>query len=146
MSEAIWRSTYDLLTCGHSLSLKVTTEVWLSIYSHCVWTPPAMCARSVTSREYCKMLRFLWQCLYNTGAWRPHTAPRDPAMRVNKPGEPSLTPCVATYSADGWENKVRSSMITTSPFLRIFCYNYVWWRLNLMTSLWDHNWAWPTKF
>lgn len=68
------------------------------------------------------MLCFLWQCLYNTGAQRPHTAPRDPEMRVNKPGEPSLTPCVATYSADWWENKAGSSMINTSPFLRMICY------------------------
>lgn len=35
-----------------------------------------------------------------TEAWRPHTAPRDPEMRVNKPSEPSLTPCVVTYGTD----------------------------------------------
>lgn len=106
--------------------------------SHCVWAPQATCAGSVTSGEHCKMLRFLWQRLYNTEARRPHTARRDPKMRVNKPGEPSLTPCVAAYSADWWENKAGSSMINTSPFLRMICYGWVS-RFDLMASLWGHR-------
>lgn len=41
------------------------------------------------------------KCYFSSGtvfteAWRPHTAHRDPEMRVNKPGEPSLTPRVVT--------------------------------------------------
>lgn len=111
-------------TCRHSWSLKSISPI----------VSEATCAGSVTSREHCKMLRFLWQGLYNTAAWRPHTAPRDPGMRVNKPGASSLTPCVAMYSADWWENKVGSSMINTWPFsqdapLRLYggSQSLIWW-------------------
>lgn len=60
-------------------TLVVTAEVFLF---HCVCAPPATCGGSVTSRDYCKTLHFLWQCLYNTGAWRrPHTAPQLPQIQ-----------------------------------------------------------------
>lgn len=60
----------------------VTSDVWNPPPFNCVCTTRV---GSVTSREYCKMLCFLWQGIYNAGALRPHTAPRDPTMRVNKP-------------------------------------------------------------
>lgn len=64
--------------------------------------------------------------------------PEIPEMRVNKPGEPSLTPCVAAYSADWWENKAGSSMINTSPFLRMLRHGRVW-RFDPSTSLSVYN-------
>lgn len=130
VTNALWLSENTSTGCWHtaltsgylSLSLSYVSHSWSLKFIPLIVSEPRR-----PHVPHLSPVESTVKCYVSSGrafteAWRPHTAPRDLEMRVNKPSEPSLTPRVVTYGTDWWENKAGSSVINASTSLGILCH------------------------